>query len=840
MGQRQRLPEDLAVRESAWVKERRAKGAGVASDAPAVGLALSGGGIRSATFSLGVLQGLARLGLLKRFDYLSTVSGGGYVGSFFGSLFCRPAGTQDAHPALVEAGIAAPQSPSAEGPRAIHESVRWLRENGRYLTPGGSGDGFWAAAMVLRNLVAVHIVMGLLWLLLFILGDQIVGRSEWMDNFSGIAIGGQWVVYPSPWLAPLPVVAAMALPLGWAYWLVKQPKISGRAGMVMNPWMTAAAFVPWAFITGWAWIKAEHLPALGGGLLLVGALALGAVFFWILMGRDGADRALLRLTAALRWVFIATVAGLAFALVDTVGWTLHAHFFPLTKAHGEGWARMGEHIVQAGQTLRTPGGLLATILAGAATFKDKLQKLFAQAEKGGWKPLLISVLLNSAALIVALLGLGLLSALAHALAFGGAVPAGPAALRLNVDGAFWSFLAGLVLLNVLLGRTIGFLNLSTLGPTYTAALTRAYPGASNPKRREGDVTPHPIEGDDLPWSAYRPWERGGPLHIINVTLNETTGGRSQVIQKDRKGMNLAVGPAGISVGVRHHAVWEGDGGLRRLARRGFTAFAGDQDVLRAEPLTVGQWVGISGAAFSTGLGNRTSWATSMLAGFLNVRLGYWWWSDTSDHRGLRVWAEALLPVQIHLLEEWMAHFPGTHSRHWYLSDGGHFENTAVYELIRRRLPFILLCDDGADPDRSLEDLANLIQKARLDMATKITPMDHGALQAFFKTQGRVPASIGSLDQISDPKHPALAALAHVEYLGDNNEVCSTGLLLILKPTLAPDLPWDVLTYAKRHPAFPQETTGDQFYDETQWESYRALGEYLVTTVIHQAPGLIPS
>ncbi|HAN48811.1 MAG TPA: hypothetical protein DCQ20_08060, partial [Nitrospira sp.] len=45
------------------------------------GLCFSGGGIRSATFGLGVLQSLARLQLLNKFDYLSTVSGGGYIGS---------------------------------------------------------------------------------------------------------------------------------------------------------------------------------------------------------------------------------------------------------------------------------------------------------------------------------------------------------------------------------------------------------------------------------------------------------------------------------------------------------------------------------------------------------------------------------------------------------------------------------------------------------------------------------------------------------------------------------------------------------------------------------------
>ena len=55
-----------------------------------VGLALSGGGIRSASFCLGVIQALARGGLLQRVDYLSTVSGGGYIGSCLSSLLGQP------------------------------------------------------------------------------------------------------------------------------------------------------------------------------------------------------------------------------------------------------------------------------------------------------------------------------------------------------------------------------------------------------------------------------------------------------------------------------------------------------------------------------------------------------------------------------------------------------------------------------------------------------------------------------------------------------------------------------------------------------------------------------
>src|SRR4051794_35726653 len=49
------------------------------ADAPWTGIGLSGGGIRSATFCLGVLQALAEKGLLRRFDYISSVSGGGYI-----------------------------------------------------------------------------------------------------------------------------------------------------------------------------------------------------------------------------------------------------------------------------------------------------------------------------------------------------------------------------------------------------------------------------------------------------------------------------------------------------------------------------------------------------------------------------------------------------------------------------------------------------------------------------------------------------------------------------------------------------------------------------------------
>ncbi|MBP6776790.1 MAG: hypothetical protein KA151_05980, partial [Piscinibacter sp.] len=86
---------------------------------PRIGLAISGGGVRSATFGLGLLRGLAQRGVLTRIDYLSTVSGGGFVGGMFGRMVCA-LGVQEAQATLA---------------RGSSPALDWVRRNGRYLTP---------------------------------------------------------------------------------------------------------------------------------------------------------------------------------------------------------------------------------------------------------------------------------------------------------------------------------------------------------------------------------------------------------------------------------------------------------------------------------------------------------------------------------------------------------------------------------------------------------------------------------------------------------------------------------------------------------------------------------
>src|SRR5262249_52608854 len=99
--------------ERAYIAERRKlagrleQSADPASLRP-IGLALSGGGIRSATFNLGILQALSRLGVLPYVDYLSTVSGGGYIGSCLSSLLSHP---NNGEPELVSHAFAPGETP---------------------------------------------------------------------------------------------------------------------------------------------------------------------------------------------------------------------------------------------------------------------------------------------------------------------------------------------------------------------------------------------------------------------------------------------------------------------------------------------------------------------------------------------------------------------------------------------------------------------------------------------------------------------------------------------------------------------------------------------------------
>src|SRR6266478_194906 len=149
------------------------------------GICFSGGGIRSATFNLGVLQGLAKFRILNHFDYLSSVSGGGYIHKWFAAWVKREekeqrvrakrtgppekyapgSGFQEVENRLVPL-------PSNKNYPAHPEPIRWLRRYSNYLTPQKglfTGDTWVAIVIWLRNtfLNQLILISGLFFLLLF-------------------------------------------------------------------------------------------------------------------------------------------------------------------------------------------------------------------------------------------------------------------------------------------------------------------------------------------------------------------------------------------------------------------------------------------------------------------------------------------------------------------------------------------------------------------------------------------------------------------------------------------------------------------------------------------------
>src|SRR3954470_9737849 len=152
------MPEDPLPLDSVLQQEQAA----IRPAGPLTALCISGGGIRSATFALGALQGLAEHGLLTQFDYLSTVSGGGYIGSWLSAWTTRLNGIENVVPHLRT--DAPPPGPGEPNP------LDHLREYNNYLSPklgGFSADTWTLIATVLRNIALNWLV--LIPLLLFFL-----------------------------------------------------------------------------------------------------------------------------------------------------------------------------------------------------------------------------------------------------------------------------------------------------------------------------------------------------------------------------------------------------------------------------------------------------------------------------------------------------------------------------------------------------------------------------------------------------------------------------------------------------------------------------------------------
>ena len=802
----------------------------------AIGLALSGGGIRSATFCLGVLQALAAYGRLREIDFLSTVSGGGFAGGFLGRLFTRLKDDVNDKVGRVQEILANSASPE----------IWWLRKNADYIASAGFPDVETNLAVLVRNLGAVHFFVGALAFATF-------GGLRWLaqacDPSPDLPTLPVWPIALSFWWwVPLAVLCVAVMPLVIGYWLTPN---AGRRYPILP-------LLLWVALLGGA-VYGLSVP----GAALWSSIALGALLLaWLVQevarwrvdyqDRDAPEaadsapesvpNALVRnrVTRALGAVLIGFAVSILWVVLDSLAQLAATpELSPATA-----WSMLGF-------------GPLVILLRISA-----MAMLQGASVAGPWSAWVRKAIVAGLAFLLATVLAFFLDVLSY-LAFRPGSPLGVWTTITALGGS------------LIVGRWFGFLNLSSLQQLYGQKLVRTFLGASNDARvhPSGADDPTPVEissaDDDVFFDDYHPERSGGPLHLINTCVNDSVAGNSGRPLRDEKGLPMCVGPNGVSVGRRYHALWERcRGGLSTNASlvrplpfspdpNAFHVLARSDDRdPEVERLRLGQWMGISGAAVSTGTGRYTRVPQSLLLGLLNIRLGYWWDSGIGASkrpgryppnwwRWLKSLPARLFSMQATLLNEWRGYFVGPAERLWYLTDGGHFDNTGLYELIRRRLPFIIAIDAGEDPQYQLDNLAVLTRQVRLDFSAEIKwldptqqrrqggrgwdAFDQGPSSAQVPPWIRPfiePESVGALSGLRRDS-AYCSALARIGYTDDPTR---WSWLLLLKTNLAPPLPVDVRNYAATHGTFPNESTTDQFFRDDQWESYRALGQSAAATV----------
>lgn len=793
-----------------------AQGAGAGSAAP-WGLALSGGGIRSATFCLGLLRALARRGMLTRFDLLSTVSGGGYIGATLGRLLSR--GDDPRHAQKVSEAFADANS---------RWFTWWLRANGRYLIPRGTKDTTFAVALYLRNLAAIHLELGVLALLLGVVlaaldiaGWSFVGYLGYAVDqpfFTAVRFLPAWLPTPAL-LMPFAILAGAVV--ACAYWCIPW--------LVSTPTESKRPLVYWGgavlFTVGLVYLRQPFtsIPTDVGQTLrqVLWWVAMVLVIAWLaslpvatyVLRRTTHTDAVLKADAArnrlTRWLANILRVGAVIVLVgamDRFAWTLA---FELTAMQQAG----------AGLALAITAAIARAVLPAIGSS--------LQGRRSMGLVLLLGRVLGY--LLTFVLCAWWISIVHHA-ALGAAFQ--------RVSPRFDDAVIVLLCIGVpalayvlLTGRSMSFLNLSSLHAFYRARLVRSYLGAGNSKRFDGhptDKLPQPMpvfptrvdigaleRDDDIGFLDYQPQKCGGPIHIINVCVNQTRDPRGGLYNQDRKGLLLSVASTGHM----------------RLSQDAW------QEVPRANPLTLGTWTAISGAAIAPGLGSLSRGGISALATFAGLRLGYWWHVGTSALRQSAASARGprMMTKSTGLLRETFGIFRGNERPDWFLTDGGHFENTGAYALLAQRAEVIVLADCGADPEYLFGDLENLVRKARIDLQAEIlfqrpkarpTPAAGDAHAPHDGDDATWPAEMeafGSLNDLNSPKSAACLALARISYGGSRP---GSGILIVVKPNVSDGLPVDLVNFKAHNPAFPQETTADQFFSEAQWESYFELGYYL--------------
>jgi hypothetical protein len=851
-------------------------------------LCLSGGGIRTATFNLGILQGLARHGLLEKFDYLSTVSGGGYTGGWLSAWIHRQGLKR-----VVSQLSNPPLSPIEPEPRELVH----LRAFSNYLSPRlglMSADTWTMIATLLRNIILNWLVLVPLLVALLIFPrmwlsflyhnplESLALAFKSTFNFplslavgfvaniialtyiglnlpsSGLSKGERPRLLWSPLLLPL-LVSVMALTTFWArdenrlgvgWWavilyaeaLIVIPVIicfGYRLLRVQNKLETffqvlgliALLGIAQFMIGSIAWLGATKIPFFASPHehiipysclavpLLLGLLLIGGTFISGLTSRYTEDDDQEWWARSGAFIYIVILAWIVFCALVLYGPYL---FVWLTESSWKLWiARIGTAAGVVSGAISLSGGFSSKTPANA----DGKGK----ADSGGMALHALTNLLGPVFLAFIFI---LLSFTAGWLLTLSASLPDSLKLKLNVVPEMPTqaidhlgillhsslrLLASLFLLlttlGLLMGRAIST-NKFSLHYFWRNRIIRAYMGASHFPRN-----PNPFTGFDTNDNVYmhelRPHQPGSPvlnpptqretklLHVLNVALN--LSGSHKLAWQERKAESFTISP----LHAGNYML-----GYRKALNYGRQPYNGRQGI------SLGTSVAMSGAFASPNMGYMmTSPVVRFLMTLFNVRFGWWLgnpgragdgglpFGRTYDRDSPRLSVTPIFQEALGLTDDQAGYV--------YLSDGGHFENLGLYEMVLRRCRLVVIGDGSSDEEYTFQSLGLAIRQIRIDLGVPITFEK-------FQITGRLKDGGG-----------AYCAIGKIRYACVDGDQVEDGNLIIIKATLTGNEPRDVLNYASEHTSFPQEFIGDQWFSESQFESYRALGSHIVDVICRE-------
>jgi len=728
---------------------------------PQVGLALSGGGIRSATYCLGVMQALAYRRALPQVDYLSTVSGGGYIGASLTYLLHQSAqgAAMDGLDAPLKfdvsrenfpyvsypmVGVANPVAGPQDTQLRQNENfkgrlLRRLRQSANYLVPGDGITMLSLVGVVLRNLVnslLVHVALLVLLFEVFFLNG--------------------WLAFTS----------------------------HSEAGMALN-FQAPNVFLAWA------------------GMLIVAYGLLSMLYIVCTRAFDALERHGHSSSYGVRRLYEATVhylfvAALVLLVVGGLPWVYEL----LAGTRHTGIPDWLQALGNTDKGSPSATGVAATLIGVIGNVWGLLQ-----ARSGNKHRIPTGLLVGLASALLAF-GLLLLVYMLTGWLHANASTGGDRAILMT---------AGAVLL------LLGWLpeaNYVSLHRYYRDRLMELF-------------LPDPQRIRDLMLANVRRVEcfaglQPGDATLVGDLCRASAEGDNKLLRGPYPLIN-----ANVVLTASHHPRYRPRGGDNYIFS---PLFCGSRatgwnltDRTPGSGFTLATAMAISGAAVNPDAGPDGQGVTrqpvlSVLMGLLNLRLGYW--APNRAQTTAKIGSsQAMHWVKPNLLYPGLFETLGRfnlneHARYSLLTDGGHFENLGLYELVRRRLKLIIVCDAGADPDFKFTDLANAIQKVRADFGA-IIDIDAEQLATLVpQPQGAVEKQAGATAQRGYLMAPIRYSVPIDQAPELGREV---GTLILLKATAFKGEPADVFSYRREHPEFPDQSTLDQFFDEKQFDSYRELG-----------------